>query len=72
MTVDDDVHHRVPEHQRADEQVETRSVAARCMIVGVAYAPMVSCELRARISATSAMTTNWSPINAAPDEPTMT
>jgi hypothetical protein len=53
--------------------VEISRTAPKWTIVGVAKAPMVSGFVsRRRSSATSAMTTNWSPVSAAPEDPTIT
>ena len=51
---------------------ETSKAPPKCITVGVAKALIESAVVRLRILATSAITTNWIPISAAPDDPTMT
>jgi hypothetical protein len=51
---------------------ETSRAPARCTTVGVPKARIVSGVGRLRMPAMSVITTNWSPISAAADDPTMT
>ena len=51
---------------------EIRSAAQKCTIVGVPNASNVAVLRRLRSSVVSAITTNCSPVSAAPDEPTIT
>ena len=60
------------ECQGALSVAATSRAAQKCTIVGVPKAASSVDPVRMLESATSAMTTNWRPVSAAPDEPTMT
>ena len=51
---------------------ETSKAPAKCTTVGVPKALIESGVGRKRMAAISVMTTNWTAISAAPDDPTMT
>jgi hypothetical protein len=51
---------------------EMSKALTRCTTVGVAKALTDSAVGRWRMLAMSAITTNWIPISAAPEDPTMT
>jgi len=58
--------------QGALRTADTNRTEQKCTTVGVPNAEIVRWLLRTPPSATSAMTTNWSPVSAAADDPTMT
>jgi hypothetical protein len=51
---------------------EMSNAPAKWTTVGVAKALIVLSVVRRRMPATSVITTNWTPMSAAPDDPTIT